>query len=120
MSPVSTDPAQILFLRPHPVQLRSLEKTTHLVQVLLTQEGHSGDASADLRLEAAPPSEHLIKPGRLTGLSVKKHSRNPEGFEIISLFYQNTTEQNVGFVVVVLLIKPEVVWFKRHAELTRV
>lgn len=72
------------------------------------------------QIGSSPPSEHLIKPGRLTGLSVKKHSRNPEGFEIISLFYQNTTEQNVGFVVVVLLIKPEVVWFKRHAELTRV
>ena len=108
MSSVSTDPAQILFLRPHPVQLQSLEKTTHLVQVLLTQEGHSGDALSRPQIGSSPSSEHLIKPGRLTGLSVKKHSRNPEGFEIISLFYQITTEQNVGFVVV-LLIKPEVV-----------
>ena len=55
LSLISTDSAQILFRRPHPVQLQSLEKTTRLVQVLLTQEGHSGDASADLRLEAAPP-----------------------------------------------------------------
>uniref|UniRef100_A0A8B9YKT4 Ras-related protein Rab-12 n=1 Tax=Bos mutus grunniens TaxID=30521 RepID=A0A8B9YKT4_BOSMU len=42
LSLISTDSAQILFRRPHPVQLQSLEKTTRLVQVLLTQEGHSG------------------------------------------------------------------------------
>ena len=88
LSLISTDSAQILFRRPHPVQLQSLEKTTRLVQVLLTQEGHSGDAPSRPQTGSSPSSEHLIKPGRLTGLSVKKHSRNPEGFEIISLFYR--------------------------------
>ena len=73
------------------------------------QEGHSGDAPSRPQTGSSPSSEHLIKPGRFTRLSVKKHNRSPEGFEIISLFYQITTEQNVGFVVVILLIKPEVV-----------
>lgn len=109
MSFASTDSAQILFRRPHPVQLQSLEKTTHLVQALWTQEGHLGDAPSPPQTGSSTSSEHLIKPGSLAGLSVKKQSRNPEGFEIMSLFYQITTEQNVGFVIVVLLIKPEVV-----------
>ena len=79
------------------------------MQALLTQEGHLGDAPSRPQTGSSTSSEHLIKPGSLAGISVKKHSRKPEGFEIISLFYQITTEQNVNFVVVVLLIKPEVV-----------
>lgn len=71
--------------------------------------GSLSDAPSPPQTGSSTSSEHLIKPGSLAGLSVKKHSRNPEGFEIMSLFYQITTEQNVGFVIVVLLIKPEVV-----------
>ncbi|XP_010857421.1 PREDICTED: ras-related protein Rab-12 [Bison bison bison] len=50
----STDSAQILFRRPHPVQLQSLEKTTRLVQVLLTQEGHSDEEAESQRVDSSP------------------------------------------------------------------
>nr|XP_005907701.1 PREDICTED: ras-related protein Rab-12 [Bos mutus] len=54
LSLISTDSAQILFRRPHPVQLQSLEKTTRLVQVLLTQEGHSDEEAESQRVDSSP------------------------------------------------------------------